>query len=513
MSSLSAADISKASQFKDQGNEFIKKQDFIKAAEFYTKAIELDGTKSIFFSNRALAHLKQDSFQLSLNDCNKAIELDSKNIKAYHRRGLSYVGLLKFKNARADLQVVLKAKPSDVTADRALQVCEKFIREERFRKAIGVDDSYSAVNYCQNLSLNTYDANADLGKYEGPELEFEQLTNDKDEPTGAVVKNISPEFISAMVNDVFLKGKNFPKKYAAAIVSHADRLFRGEPTILELLNTKSPAHTISVCGDTHGQFYDVLNIFRKYGKVNEHHTYLFNGDFVDRGSWSCEVALLFYCLKILYPKNFYLNRGNHESNNMNKIYGFEDECKYKYSQRLFEMFSQSFESLPLAVVINDNYLVMHGGLPSDENCTLDDLKKIDRFSQPPKEGAFMELLWSDPFEFKGFGPSQRGLGFAFGYDITENFLRKNKLRKVFRSHEVRMSGVKFEQKGKLATVFSAPNYCDSQGNLGGIIHVVPGKGKLNQNENDDEDLIVETFEAVEHPPIRPMAYSNGGLGF
>lgn len=513
MTGILVVDSAKALEYKDQGNAFIKQQDFIKATELYTKAIELDNSKSIFFSNRAFAQLKQDNFQASLNDCDKAIELDSNNIKAYHRRGLSYVGLLEFKKARTDLQKILRCRPGDAAADRALQICEKFIREERFKKAIGGDDSAGAVNYCQSLRLDTYDANTDLAKYEGPKLKLQQLTNDKGEPSGAAVEDMRPEFISSMVTDVFLKGKNIPRKYAAAIVSHADRLFREEPTILELSNAKSPTHTISVCGDTHGQFYDVLNIFRKYGKVNENHTYLFNGDFVDRGSWSCEVALLFYCLKIMYPKNIYLNRGNHETNNMNKIYGFEDECKYKYSQRLFDMFSQSFESLPLGAVINDNYLVMHGGLPSDENCTLNDLKKISRFSQPPKEGAFMELLWSDPFEGEGFGPSQRGLGSAFGRDITENFLRKNQLRKVFRSHEVRMGGVKFEHNGKLVTVFSAPNYCDSQNNLGAIIHVVPGRGKLDQNENDDEDLLVETFEAVEHPSIRPMAYSQGGLGF
>ncbi|AQZ10874.1 PPT1 (YGR123C) [Zygosaccharomyces parabailii] len=513
MSSVPASDHAKALEFKDEGNQYIKKQDFAKAAEFYSKAIELDDSNSIFFSNRALAHLKLDNFQSSLNDCERAIELDPKNIKAYHRRGLAYVGLMNFKKAKGDLQLVLKAKPTDATANRALQVCEKFIREERFKKAIGGDDTYSSVNYCQSLRLDSYDANTDLAKYEGPILEFEQLTNEKNEPAGATVKNMTQEFISAMVNDVFLKGKNLPKKYAAAIVSHADRLFRDESTVVELSNIKTPASTISVCGDTHGQFYDVLNIFRKFGKVSSGHSYLFNGDFVDRGSWSCEVALLFYSLKIVYPHHFFLNRGNHESNNMNKIYGFEDECKYKYSQRIFEMFSQSFESLPLASLINEDYLVMHGGLPSDPQCSLQDLRNINRFAQPPKDGPFMELLWSDPQESKGLGPSQRGLGFAFGYDITEQFLRKNKLRKVFRSHEVRMGGVKFEHNGKLVTVFSAPNYCDSQGNLGGIIHVVPGRGKLGQNENDDEDLLVETFEAVEHPPVKPMAYSNGGLGF
>lgn len=513
MSSPSAEQIAKALELKNEGNVFIKKQDYAKAAELYTKAIELDSSQSTYFSNRALAHLKLDNFQSCLHDCDKALALDPSNLKANHRRGLAYIGLLEFKKARIDLQIVLKSKPGDVTAKRALGVCEKFIREERFRKAIGGDEEYGKVDFCESLKLETYDANTDLAKYEGPKLEFEQLTDAKGEAAGAEVKNMTAEFISRMVNDVFLKGKNIPKKYAAAIISHANRLFRREPTVVELSNQSDPSVTISVCGDTHGQLYDVLNIFRKFGKVGPNHIYLFNGDFVDRGSWSCEVALLFYSLKILYPESIYLNRGNHESNNMNKIYGFEDECKYKYSARIFDMFSQSFESLPLATVINNDYLVMHGGLPSDTSCTLEDFKKINRFSQPPREGAFMELLWSDPQEADGFGPSQRGLGFAFGSDITAQFLQKNKLRKIFRSHEVRMGGVQLEHNGKLVTVFSAPNYCDSQGNLGGIIHVVPGKGKLIQNGNDDENLIIETFEAVPHPDVKPMAYSNGGLGF
>ncbi|CCE92134.1 protein serine/threonine phosphatase TDEL_0D05500 [Torulaspora delbrueckii] len=512
MSNPTSEQSAEALKLKNEGNIFIKKQDFTKAIDLYTKAIGLDSTQSIYFSNRALAHLKLDNFQSSLNDCDEALKLDPKNAKAYHRRGLSYIGLLEFKKAKNDLQIVLKAKPGDATASRALDVCEKFIREERFRKAIGGGDEIK-VNLCETLRLESYDANADLGKYDGPKLEFEQLTNSKGEAAGAVVKNMSEEFITQMIENIFKKGKCIPKKYAAAIVSHANRIFCNENSVVELSNKDKPDLKISVCGDTHGQFYDVLNIFHKFGNVGPKHTYLFNGDFVDRGSWSCEVALLFYCLKILHPESIYLNRGNHETNNMNKIYGFEDECKHKYSARIFDMFAQSFESLPLATVINDNYLVMHGGLPSDTSCSLDDMKKIDRFSQPPREGAFMEMLWSDPQEADGFGPSQRGLGFAFGSDITAQFLEKNKLRKIFRSHEVRMGGVQFEHKGKLVTVFSAPNYCDTQGNLGGIIHVVPGQGTLIQNGNDDEDLTIETFEAVPHPDIKPMAYSNGGLGF
>jgi len=515
MSNPTADESSQALKFKDEGNAYVKKQDFSNAVESYSKAIELDTTVSIFYSNRAFAELKLDNFQTCMTDCTEAIKLDPKNVKAYHRRGLSYVGLLEFRKAKKDLDLVLKAKPGDATATNALNICEKFIREERFRKAIGGGaDDESKHKICQLVALDSFDANADLQSYEGPKLEFEQLTNEKNENCGIDIKNMSQEFISKMVNELFLEGKTLPKKYAAAIISHAERLFRNEPTLIELENEKSNKNVkISICGDTHGQFYDVLNIFKKYGKVGPDHTYLFNGDFVDRGSWSCEVALLYYSLKILFPTSFYLNRGNHETENMNKMYGFEDECKYKYSTKIFEMFSQSFETLPLATIVNKNYIIMHGGLPSDPTSTIDDIRKIDRFTQPPREGLFMDLLWSDPQAADGLGPSQRGLGFSFGPDITAKYLERNNLRKVFRSHEVRMGGIFFEHNKKLATVFSAPNYCDSQNNKGAIIHVVPGKGKAGEYNNDDEDLLIEIFEAVKHPDIKPMAYSNGGMGF
>ncbi|AET39464.1 protein serine/threonine phosphatase Ecym_4413 [Eremothecium cymbalariae DBVPG len=505
--------VPEALEYKDQGNKFVASKDYGQAIEAYTKAIELDGCQSIFFSNRALANLKLDRFQSALEDSSKAIELDSSNVKGYHRRGMAYAGLQDFISAKRDLEVVLRVKPGEATAKRTLLACERMIRRERFEKAIRASGgNEEQQRLCKTLSLEMFAGNTDVGKYGGIELELEQVRDAAGGAAGVRVCNMSQVFISYVVNEVFLKGKRLPKEYVAGIISHAESLFAAEPTVVELESSRH-GKKISVCGDTHGQLYDVLNLFRQFGKVDEDHTYLFNGDFVDRGSWSCEVAILFYCLKILYPERFFLNRGNHETNNMNKVYGFEDECKYKYSQRIFNLFAESFESLPLATVINGDYLVMHGGLVSDAEVTLEDLKGIDRFHQPPRDGAFMELLWSDPQAADGLGPSQRGLGYAFGPDVTAAFLAKNKLKKVMRSHEVRMGGVQFEHGGKLITVFSAPNYCDMQGNLGGIVHVVPGAGNKGELGNDDEDLYVETFSAVQHPDIKPMAYSNGGLGF
>ena len=82
-----------------------------------------------------------------------------------------------------------------------------------------------------------------------------------------------------------------------------------------------------------GQYFDLMELFRLNGTPSEKHWYLFNGDFVDRGSWSTEIALLLYANKWLRPNCFFINRGNHETDDMNRVYGFEGECKAKYSER------------------------------------------------------------------------------------------------------------------------------------------------------------------------------------
>lgn len=196
-----------------------------------------------------------------------------------------------------------------------------------------------------------------------------------------------------------------------------------------------------------------MELFRLNGSPSEKHWYLFNGDFVDRGSWSTEIALLLYANKWLRPNAFFLNRGNHETDDMNKVYGFEGECKAKYNERIFKLFSESFSALPLATLIGDKYFVLHGGLFSDDNVTLDDIRKLNRHKQkqPGQAGLMMEMLWTDPQTEPGRGPSKRGVGMQFGPDVTKRFCEKNGLEAIIRSHEVRMEGYEEEHDGKCIT--------------------------------------------------------------
>jgi len=187
---------------------------------------------------------------------------------------------------------------------------------------------------------------------------------------------------------------------------------------------------------------------------------------------------------------------------MNKLYGFEGEVTSKYDARLYQLFCEAFCLLPLCHVINDKVFVVHGGLFAQDNVTLASIRAVDRICEPPNEGLMVEMLWSDPHPGRGRMPSKRGVGVAFGRDVTEKFLQKNDLKLVIRSHEMKEDGYEIEHGGQLITVFSAPNYCDQMGNKGAFIRL------------DGKNLTPKytTFAAVPHPAVRPMQYANPMLG-
>ena len=182
---------------------------------------------------------------------------------------------------------------------------------------------------------------------------------------------------------------------------------------------------------------------------------------------SLEVVLTMLAYKILLPHHFHMIRGNHETEDMNKMYGFEGEVKAKQNEVMFKMLSEVFCSLPLAACMNGKILVLHGGLFSKDNVTFDEYRKIDRFKQP-KDGELLmtELLWSDPQDEPGRGISKRGVGLQFGPDVTEQFLSDNNLNLLIRSHEMKDKGYSIQHNGKCITIFSAPNYCDQMNNTG-----------------------------------------------
>merc|ERR1712039_778087 len=181
---------------------------------------------------------------------------------------------------------------------------------------------------------------------------------------------------------------------------------------------------------------------------------------------------------------------------MNTIYGFEREVNAKYDEGLYMLFCKVFDLLPLCHVVNRRVFVVHGGLFSEDDVSLDDIRKIDCRGEPPDEGLMVEMLWSDPYPGQGRMPSKRGVGIAFGEDVTSEFLQTNGLELVIRSHEMCEEGYSVEHGGKLVTVFSAPNYCDQMGNKGAYLRL----------DGDTMKPVYHSFCAVPHPSVRAMQY-------
>jgi serine/threonine-protein phosphatase 2A catalytic subunit len=227
---------------------------------------------------------------------------------------------------------------------------------------------------------------------------------------------------------------------------------------------------VTVCGDVHGQFHDLMELFRIGGHAPDTN-YLFMGDYVDRGYYSVETVTLLVCLKVRYRDRVFILRGNHESRQITQVYGFYDECLRKYgSPNVWKYFTDVFDYLPLTAVVENQIFCLHGGLsPSID--TLDYIRGFDRLQEVPHEGAMCDLLWSDPDDRSGWGISPRGAGYTFGQDISDQFNRANGLTLIARAHQLVMEGYNWSHKCNVVTIFSAPNYCYRCGNEAAIMEV------------------------------------------
>jgi serine/threonine-protein phosphatase PP1 catalytic subunit len=249
-----------------------------------------------------------------------------------------------------------------------------------------------------------------------------------------------------------------------ALVLAAKEVLQSQPVLLEL------SAPIKVCGDIHGQYHDLLRFF-DYGGFPPAANYLFLGDYVDRGKQSMEVICLLLALKVKHPENFFLLRGNHECGSINRIYGFFDECKRRYSVRLWKLFIDCFNWLPIAAIIDEKIFCVHGGL-SPDLLDMEQMRRIERPTDVPDEGLICDLLWSDPErDVRGWGENDRGVSWTFGDDIVDSFLAKHDLDLVCRAHQVVEDGYEFFARRQLVTVFSAPNYCGEFDNCGAMMIV------------------------------------------
>ena len=239
----------------------------------------------------------------------------------------------------------------------------------------------------------------------------------------------------------------------------------------QLPNVVSIQAPVTICGDIHGQFTDLMELFEIGGKI-PYTNYLFLGDYVDRGAQSVETVTYLFCLKIKYPNHITLIRGNHESSNISQLFGFRDEVlgKYNGNEQVWKIYTSTFNYLPLGALVNGKVLFVHCGL-SPTRQTIPDIQDLNRKTEIPHKGPMCDLVWSDPSQNDGFMPSCRDAGYQFGRDVTSKWNKDNGLELTCRGHQLAMQGIEYNHDNQIVTVFSAPDYCGRCGNSGGILEL------------------------------------------
>jgi serine/threonine-protein phosphatase PP1 catalytic subunit len=249
------------------------------------------------------------------------------------------------------------------------------------------------------------------------------------------------------------------------LCTSARQLFAAQPSLLEI------AAPVTIVGDIHGQYHDLLRVF-EIAKYPPETVYLFLGDYVDRGLASIETVCLLFVFKIRYPVNFFMLRGNHECQYLNRLYGFYDECIRHYDSGVWNMFCDVFTYLPFAALIDEKIFCVHGGI-SPGLTSLDLIRHVQRPCEIPQEGWLCDLVWADPSpDAIDWDDNPRGVSYSFSSDKADDFLKKFDLDLICRAHQAVMEGFEFPfQRQNLVTIFSAPNYCCEFHNKGAILKV------------------------------------------
>ena len=246
------------------------------------------------------------------------------------------------------------------------------------------------------------------------------------------------------------------------------RIFQSEPSVLSL------KPNIVVVGDLHGHFLDLLRILIQFDMPPKTR-YLFLGDIVDRGEFSLETLLFILLMKAAFPKSVSIIRGNHEFREVYEAGGFLGEILEVYHEpSVANYIEQAFQYMPVAAIINDTVLCVHGGIGPD----IQSLQQIKDIQKPIKnfDGSIVDTIcWSDPSDtIQTSEPSPRGTGYLFGQQLFEEFMKKNDLEYLIRAHEQIETGIQYHFNGKLLTVFSASSYCGSHNNQAGVLRITDG---------------------------------------
>lgn len=235
----------------------------------------------------------------------------------------------------------------------------------------------------------------------------------------------------------------------------------GNLTTLNRLVKVEPLGEALVIGDLHGDFESLVVILQKSRFIKKMEKtkdamLIFLGDYGDRGPKSAEVYYLVLKLKLAFPGQVVLLRGNHEAPKdlMASPHDLPFQFQNRFGEdwkRVYEKTRALFACLSNAVLVEDRYLMVHGGVSPK----ISSLQDVAEAQENNREDLLEDLLWSDPDEdVQGVSPSPRGAGKLFGKKVTEQVLGRLNAKILIRGHEPNSTGFKINHDGKVLTLFS-----------------------------------------------------------
>lgn len=311
--------------------------------------------------------------------------------------------------------------------------------------------------------------------------------------TTSSIHSVIESIITGIIKKESMFKISINEKQIISLCLRVSQKFNKEPQIIPL------SGDFIIVGDVHGDIHSLLRIFNRFNYPPKS-SYIFLGDYIDRGKYSCEVILFLYSLKILFPMNIFMIRGNHECDSMASVNGFKKECLKKYSKSIYEAIIKSFDFLSIAIILNYKIFCVHGGI-SPIITKIEAINHDPSMKKPLREPfpeLINDLLWSDPSNtINNYSESPRTIGKLYGFDAAKEFLDEkcDHLVLLIRSHEMAQYGYDypFDDKGKVLTIFSSIDYCGSE-NSGSVAII------------SENNLQIEEFEPLSPEKEKKVRY-------
>ncbi|KAF6209711.1 hypothetical protein GE061_015460 [Apolygus lucorum] len=445
-------------------------REFSKALQLLTRAINFMPSAASF-AKRSVVHLAMENYQLAASDGTWAIGVDRKSPSGYFCRALALIYLREYRLALRDLDRLRICLPNSKRCNQLYVMCRDQFWETGQIEPFDEPDDIMDVPVNEECSVFSNDKMNEL------KLELSS--------SGVLeASKFTEEFVIRVIETYKQGIFHLPVKHVIMVLQHVLELLKDQENIVNIDITQN--QSLTVVGDIRGNFHNLMSIFHQNKSPQFGRPYIFNGNIIGDYKMSLPCIVTILCMKILFPDDVFINRGSEECLERCEKNGFENEVLTVYDDEVMKGFTEVFNWLPLAHVLNNSVLILHGGLFRKKNTLIAEIQRVKRWFQPPDIGPICDILHSDPWNYRGISTKGRRRGVWFGPDATYRFCQANCLDYIVRSHQMpNLMGYETQAHRYCVTVNSSSQHATYLKIPGGtyIYHVNHGRKEMKIPKN------------------------------